>query len=109
MARKVTRKQLLAASAPIVVAAPLAKLGFADGGRADAAPGHDSMPMPMPMPMPMQMAMGHAAMIGAEVPARGGPHDLDALLYPPPALPHKPGRVREYTLTAADREIEVID
>ena len=52
-------------------------------------------------------AMGHAAMIGAGAPAVGGPNDLDALLYPPPALPYSPGRVREYTLTATDREIEV--
>ena len=46
--------------------------------------------------------MGHAAMIGDEAPAVGGPNDLDALLYPPPALPYEPGRVREYTLTATD-------
>ena len=52
-------------------------------------------------------AMGHAAMIGDGAPAVGGPHDLDALLYPPPALPYEPGRVREYTLTAIDREIEI--
>ena len=35
--------------------------------------------------------MGHAAMIGAGAPAVGGPNDLDALLYPPPALPYSPG------------------
>jgi FtsP/CotA-like multicopper oxidase with cupredoxin domain len=29
------------------------------------------------------------------------------LTYPPPALPHKPGRLREYTLTALDKQIEV--
>jgi FtsP/CotA-like multicopper oxidase with cupredoxin domain len=46
-------------------------------------------------------------MIGAEVPAPGEPHELDSLLLPQPALPHQPGRVREYTLTAADKEIEV--
>ena len=46
-------------------------------------------------------------MIGDMVPAPGGPHALDALTYPPKALPHKPGRVREYTLAAIDREIEV--
>ena len=36
--------------------------------------------------------MGHAAMYGAEVPAVGGPNDLDALLYPPraPAVPAGP-------------------
>ncbi len=51
--------------------------------------------------------MGHAAMIGADVPAVGGPNDLDELLYPPEALPYEPGRVREYAITAVDREIEV--
>jgi manganese oxidase len=51
--------------------------------------------------------LGHAAMIGADVPAPGGPKDLDALLAPPPALPYKPGRVREYSLVAVDREIEI--
>jgi len=46
-------------------------------------------------------------MKGAGVPAVGGPHDLDALLYPPPALPHRPGRIREYALTAFDRDLEI--
>ena len=52
-------------------------------------------------------AMGHAAMIGGSAPAVGGPNDLDALLYPPPALPHSPGRVRRYTLVATDEELEI--
>ncbi len=51
--------------------------------------------------------MGHAAMIGPGAPAVGGPNDLDALLYPPEALPYEPGRIRDYTLTAIDREIEI--
>jgi FtsP/CotA-like multicopper oxidase with cupredoxin domain len=51
--------------------------------------------------------MGHAAMIGGHAPAVGGPADLDQLLYPPPALPYKPGRVREYSMRALDREVEV--
>ena len=50
---------------------------------------------------------GHAAMIGDAVPAPGGPHDLDELLFPAQALPHEPGRVREYTLVASDKQIEV--
>jgi FtsP/CotA-like multicopper oxidase with cupredoxin domain len=50
---------------------------------------------------------GHAAMIGDVVPAPGGPHDLDELLFPAQALPHEPGRVREYMLVATDRQIEV--
>ncbi len=54
-----------------------------------------------------EVAYGHAAMIGAAVPAPGGPNDLDALLLPPPALPAQAGRVREYELVAADTELEV--
>jgi FtsP/CotA-like multicopper oxidase with cupredoxin domain len=50
---------------------------------------------------------GHAAMIGEAAPAPGGPHDLDELLFPAQALPHEPGRVREYTLVASDEQIEV--
>jgi manganese oxidase len=46
-------------------------------------------------------------MIGDAAPAVGGPNDLDALLYPQAALPHQPGRVREYTLAAADHDIEI--
>ena len=48
-------------------------------------------------------------MIGAEVLAPGGPHALDDLLYPPKALPHEPGRVREYTVVSMDKQIEVAD
>ena len=55
----------------------------------------------------LEGSMGHAAMVGDEAPAVGGPTDLDALLYPPPALPYEPGRLREYMLTATDTELEV--
>jgi FtsP/CotA-like multicopper oxidase with cupredoxin domain len=53
------------------------------------------------------MPATHRAMVGDEVPAPGGPRDLDALTYPPPPLPHEPGRVREYLLVAQDRDVEV--
>jgi FtsP/CotA-like multicopper oxidase with cupredoxin domain len=98
MAKNLTRKQVLAGSLPIVAAAPLAKLAWpstARGERSATHLGHD------------QPHTGHAAMIGAEAPAPGGPHDQDALLIPPPALPHEPGRVREYDVVAVDRRIEV--
>ena len=52
--------------------------------------------------------IGHAAMIGDAVPAPGGRDALDHLLYPPASLPHDPGRLREYALTAVDREIEAL-
>src|SRR5262249_41606271 len=86
---------------PVPVA--LAKFALADGadgsGGGDAAMGHGAMD---------QEPMSHAAMIGSEVPAPGGPTALEALLYPPAPLPHRPGRVREYALSAVDREIEVL-
>jgi manganese oxidase len=95
---KVTRKQLLVAAAPVAAAVPLAKLGLAGAATAASPSGHAGMAMD---------PIGHAAMIGTEVPAPGGPNDLAALLYPPEPLPHQPGRVREYTLVAEDRQIEV--
>ena len=95
-----TRRKLLAAAAPLA-AAPIVARYALDGPPAEAATGHGNHGAPA------HAAMGHAAMIGLGAPAVGGPNDLDALLKPPPALPYSPGRVREYTLTATDREIEV--
>jgi manganese oxidase len=100
---RVTRRQLLIAAAPAVAAAPLAKLALAGTTEAAPPPAHTSMAMDGMG----HDGMGHAAMIGGEVPAPGGLSDLTALLYPPKSLPHKPGRVREYTLAAVDRQIEV--
>jgi FtsP/CotA-like multicopper oxidase with cupredoxin domain len=99
MSKRLSRRTLLAGAAIPVAAVPLARLARA--GESDAAAsttshlGQDSV------------TMAHAAMIGADVPAPGGPNDLDALLEPPPALPYQPGRVREYRLVAQDRAIEV--
>src|ERR687887_302834 len=97
--RRVTRRQLLATAAPAVAAAPLAKLALSEG---TPAPHGD-----MAMGAMGHAAMGHAAMVGTEVRAPGGANDLAALLYPPQPLPHRPGRVREYTLAAVDRDVEV--
>src|SRR5262245_41752549 len=94
----VTRRQLLIAAAPAVAAVPLAKLALDDATAAPPTRTHSGTSME---------GMGHAAMIGAEAPAPGGPSDLDALLYPPKPMEHKPGRLREYTLVAADHEVEV--
>lgn len=92
-----TRRQLIAGAAPVVASIPLAQVAFAHS-RDDDRLAHGSH---------ADHDHSHAAMIGAEVPAPGGPNDLDALLLPPPALPHQPGRVREYELTAVDRDIEI--
>jgi manganese oxidase len=94
VAKRLTRKKLIAGAAPLVAAGPLARLALAD----DAGHVHASHEHP---------GVGHAAMIGDQAPAVGGAHDLDALLYPPPALPHSPGRIREYTLTAIDKDVEI--
>jgi FtsP/CotA-like multicopper oxidase with cupredoxin domain len=91
----VTRRQLLAGAAPVVATMPLARLARDESSDRAASHLHDAE------------RVGHAAMIGDQVPAPGGPHDLDHLLYPPEPMPHEPGRVRAYTLTAFDREIEV--
>src|SRR5215213_7303155 len=93
---KFSRRRLLAAVPPVVVAAAGARAALGEGTTHDSmhAPGHE-------------MVGGHAAMFGASTPAAGGPHDLDALLEPPPALPHHPGRVREYELRATDETIEI--
>jgi len=67
----VTRKQLLVAAAPVAAAVPLAKLGLVGAATAASPPDHAGMDMD---------PIGHAAMIGDEVPAPGGPNDLTALL-----------------------------
>jgi manganese oxidase len=95
---KLTRKQLVAGGLAAGAAAPLAKLAWpnaAQGERLATHHGHE------------HAALGHAAMIGPDVPAPGGPHDQDYALIPPKALPHRPGRVREYELVAFDRTLEV--
>jgi manganese oxidase len=95
---RVTRRALIAGAAPLVAAGPLAKLAFGeDEQRLATHLGHDHG----------KHKIGHAAMIGPEVPAVGGARDLDALTYPPPALPHQPGRVREYELVAVDKSVEI--
>ncbi len=92
---RLTRRRLLAAAAPLA-AAPLVGRFVLDEGAGAAGANHAG-----------HAALGHAAMIGEAVPAVGGPRDLDALLYPPPALPYEPGRVREYRLVASDVELEI--
>jgi FtsP/CotA-like multicopper oxidase with cupredoxin domain len=100
---RVTRRALIAGTAPLVAAAPLSRLVLPGSAAADDAhAGHDSARAAHEAHEGV-----HAAMVGDLVPAPGGPNDLDALLQPPPALPHRPGRLREYRLSAAERDIEI--
>ena len=97
---KFTRKGLIAGAAAGAAAAPFARLAWPGEAEADPSAthlGHDHS----------HATSGHAAMIGPDVPAPGGPRELDELLLPTRALPHKPGRVREYELVAIDKTIEV--
>ncbi len=96
---KFTRGRLLAGAAPLAAAPLIAKLAL-DG---DAS----ATDRRLQSHADNHRSLGHAAMIGENAPAVGGPNDLDALLYPPPPLPHQPGRVREYTLRAIDKEVEI--
>ncbi|MEK6275056.1 MAG: multicopper oxidase domain-containing protein [Actinomycetota bacterium] len=100
MAKHFTRKQVLAGSLPFVAAAPLAKLAWPSTARGGSD--HSALHKG-----DAHAYVGHAAMIGEEVPAPGGPHAQDKALFPPAPLPHKPGRIREYNLFALDHTIEV--
>src|SRR5262245_34286802 len=95
---KFSRKQVLAGGASLVAAAPLAKAVWPEAAQADESATHMGH---------HHTALGHAAMVHDHVPAPGGPNELDHLLQPPAALPHKPGRLREYEVVAIDRRIEV--
>ncbi|MBA2359309.1 MAG: multicopper oxidase domain-containing protein [Actinobacteria bacterium] len=97
---KFSRRDVLLGAAPFAIA-PLCKLALP--GDAQLA----SARAPMTHRGHEHAVLGHAAMIGADVPAPGGPHELDRLLVPPPVLPHRPGRLREYDVVAVDRELEV--
>ena len=94
---RISRRALLAGAAPLVAAGPLTKLALGSEGQDERLATHLGRE---------HEKLGHAAMFGSDVPAPGAPHDLDPLTLPPPALPHEPGRVREYELIAVDREIE---
>ncbi len=93
--KKLTRKTLLAGAAPALASPLLFRL-----------PSGEAAPPPTPHVHGFPPG-SHAAMIGEGAPAVGGPTDLDNLLYPAPALPHQPGRVREYTLRALDVDLEI--
>ena len=97
---KFTRKRLLAGAAAGAATAPFVKVAWPTDAQADPFAthlGHDHS----------HATSGHAAMVGPDVPAPGGPNELDSLLLPGDALPYKPGRVRTYDLVALDRTIEV--
>jgi FtsP/CotA-like multicopper oxidase with cupredoxin domain len=91
---RLTRRKLLAGAAPLAAAPAIARLtAIGEAATLDEHAGH--------------LPASHAAMFGEGALASGGPHDLDALLYPPRPLPHRPGWVRAYTLAAHDRELEI--
>ena len=110
---RLTRRRLLAAAAPLAAVPLVGKLaldGTAEAGEPGPHdhPAHDHSAHATRTPAShLPGTTGHAAMIGDEAPAVGGPNDLDALLYPPRALPARRGRVREYTLTAIDTDVEI--
>ena len=98
MKNHLSRRQLFARIAPLAVAAPFAGSVPLIAARSRTSNEENA---------PTEVHSGHASMIGPGVPAPGGPHDLDSLLFPPAALPAKPGRIRTYELVATDRSIEV--
>jgi FtsP/CotA-like multicopper oxidase with cupredoxin domain len=104
MPKRLSRRDVLLGAVPLA-AVPLCKIALPS-----STSGHEhlaSVQTPATHEGPTHAVAGHSAMIGADVPAPGGPNDLDHLLHPPRALPHQPGRVRDYVVTAIDKEIEV--
>jgi manganese oxidase len=101
-----TRRKLLAVATPLAAAPFVGKLVLEaqanTGGHGHSIHEHVRTPASQ-----IHGAVGHAAMVGEEVPAVGGPNDLDELLYPRAALPYEPGRVRSFMLTATDVDLEV--
>ncbi len=93
-----TRRQLLALSAPLIASIPAFKYAVGDASAQELTSTDEDLD-------PHDHT--HAAHIGAEVPAPGGPNDLNDLLYPPEPTPHEPGRLREYNIVASDEEIEI--
>ena len=91
--KRFSRRTLLTMAAPFAAAPLVARTVLGADTETHSATSHG--------------AMGHSGMIGEAVPAVGGPQDLDDLLIPPPAEPYQPGRIREYTLTAVDSQIEI--
>ena len=102
--RLLTRRGALLAAAPLAAAPVLASIAL---GANTEAPADEHTGHVVAAPAAVGGSSGHGAMIRENAPAVGGPNDLDALLYPPPALPYQPGRVREYSLTAVDQKIEI--
>jgi manganese oxidase len=97
MPKRLTRRQVVVGAAPLVASVPLVRAATAASGseRLASHQGHN------------HAALGHAAMIGEAVPAPSRRKEVDDLLVPPLPTAHSPGRLREYNLTAFDREIEV--
>jgi FtsP/CotA-like multicopper oxidase with cupredoxin domain len=103
---RLTRGKLLAAAAPLAAVPLVGRLALDAAAETGSGGGSEHHHSRLPAAH-TGGAVGHAAMVGEAVPAVGGPNDLDALLYPPAALPYKPGRIRAYTLAATDRDLEV--
>jgi FtsP/CotA-like multicopper oxidase with cupredoxin domain len=109
MSKPFTRKRLLAGAAPLVAAGPFVGHALARGGGGQdhahgEALGHTHREATH---LHTFASHGHAAMIGESVPAPEMTPALESLLRPPEALPHRPGRVREYELVARDVDLEV--
>ena len=92
---RLSRRELLAGTVPLVAAPTLSKLVLDGQAAASDHVGHQGQ------------GLTHAAMVGEAALAPGGPDDLNALLYPPRALAHRPGRLREYALVASEVDVEV--
>lgn len=105
--KRVTRREALAKSLPMLCALPAAGLVGPDIASAAMAMNHGSNGLSTGSGLDPQSLSAHGVH-GAAAPVAIGPGVLDDLTYPPPPTRRRPGRVREFELIAQQREIEII-
>lgn len=105
--KRVTRREALAKSLPVICAIPAAGVGAELANAAMAIDQKTGGHPPGHKGLDPQSLSAHGVH-GADAPVAQGPGALDALTYPPPPTRRRPGRVREFDLVATQREIEII-
>ena len=96
MPKHFTRRRLLVGAAPVAAAAPLAKLAWRQRRARARLRACTWAPPCRARPRGDDRRRGSRAREARTTSTRS--------LFPPPALPHQPGRVREYDLAALDRD-----
>lgn len=109
--RRYTRRKAIAAVGAAAASVPVASLLGVDLKSAAAAghgTSHASAGGPPEMTGLDPQSLSAHGVHGAGAPVSAAADALDALLYPPPAKPYRPGRKQKFKIVAQQREIEII-